>query len=194
MNQSLVQRGRCASVGVLAALLFAGCASGPSIYVDTDPMANFATYRTYGFVAPLGTDGPGYSSVLSQYLRIAAARELEARGYQRSDQPDLLVNFNVQTKDKIQATSTPSGPRFGGYYGYRSGYYGVWGGYDTQVTQYTEGTLTVDIVDAARKQLAWDGTVVGRVREKDRQNLQPVIDKVITQIFAKYPYRVTPAP
>jgi hypothetical protein len=181
-------------VGALATLLIAGCASGPSIFVDTDPVANFATYRTYNFMTPLGTDRPGYSSVLSQYLRIATARELDARGYQRSENPDLLINFNVQTKDKIETSTMSSGPQFGGYYGYRSGYYGVWGGYDTQVTQYTEGTLTVDIVDAARKQLAWDGTMVGRVRDKDRENLQPVIDKVITQIFARYPYRVAPAP
>lgn len=179
---------------IVATLILAGCASGPSIYVNTDPVANFSAYKTYNFVAPLGTDGPGYSSVLSQFLRIAATREMEARGYQRSETPDLLINFNVQTRDKLQTTTLSAGPRFGGYYGYRAGYYGVWGGYETQVTQYTEGTLTVDVVDAARKQLAWDGTAVGRVREKDRQNLQPVIDEVTAQIFAKYPYRATPAP
>ncbi|MEO8445117.1 MAG: DUF4136 domain-containing protein [Gammaproteobacteria bacterium] len=194
MNHSLVQRGRRAGTLALAALLFVGCASGPSIYVNTDPVANFSTYKTYNFIAPLGTDGPGYSSVLSQFLRIAASRELEARGYRKSEQPDLLINFNVETRDKLQATTMSAGPRFGGYYGYRSGYYGVWGGYETQVTQYTEGTLTVDVVDAARKQLAWDGTAVGRVREKDRRDLQPVIDEVVAQIFAKYPYRATPAP
>jgi hypothetical protein len=91
----------------------------------------------------------------------------------------LEVRGNVKTKDKIQTTTTPSGPSYGGYYGYRSGYYGVWNSYDTQVTKYTEGTLTVDVVDAARKQLVWDGTAVGRVREKDRQNLGPAIDRVI---------------
>ncbi len=194
MNQSLVQRLRGASVTVLAALLFAGCASGPSIFANSDPSANFATYRTYNFAVPLGTDKSGYSSLLSQYLRTATARELEARGYTRSDTPDLLVNFNLQTKDKIQTTTTPSGPSYGGYYGYRSGYYGVWNGYDTQVTQYTEGTLTVDVIDAARKQLAWDGTAVGRIRNESRKNPQPSIDKVITEIFAEYPSPVTPAP
>jgi len=195
------RRGGAAAICTLAVSLFTGCASGPSIYVNTDPAASFATYRTYNFVTPLGTDGPGYSSMLSQYLRQATSRELEARGYQRSDNPDLLVNFNVQTKDKIQTTTTPSGPRYGGYYGYRSGYYGVWGGYETQVSQYTEGTLNIDIVDAARKQLAWEGTAVGRVREKDRQNLKAVIDDVVAQFFAKYPYKsptaqapATPAP
>jgi hypothetical protein len=185
----LMRRGGAAALCTLAVVLFTGCASGPSIYVNADPAASFATYRTYNFVTPLGTDGPGYSSMLSQYLRQATSRELEARGYQRSDNPDLLVNFNVQTKDKIQSTTTPSGPRYGGYYGYRSGYYGVWGGYETQVTQYTEGTLSIDIVDAARKQLAWEGTAIGRVRDKHRENLKPVIDDVIAQFFAKYSYK-----
>lgn len=194
MNQSLSRRGRCALAGLLAALLLAGCASGPSIYVNTDPSASFANYRTFNFMTPLGTDRPGYSSVLSEYLRAAATRELEARGYQKSDNPDLLVNFNVQTKEKIQSSTMPTGPAYGGYYGYRSGYYGTWGGYETQVTQYTEGTLTVDIVDAARKQLAWDGTAIGRVREEARKNLQPAVDKVMAQIFEKFPSRIPPAP
>jgi hypothetical protein len=194
VNQSIVRRSRHAFAGMLAALILAGCSSGPSIYVNADPAADFSTYRTYNFMNPLGTDRPGYSSVLSQYLRTAASRELEARGYQKSDSPDLLVNFNVQTKEKIQSSTMPSGPAYGGYYGYRSGYYGTWGGYETQVTQYTEGTLTVDVIDAARKQLAWDGTAVGRVHEEARKNLQPAVDAVMTQIFEKFPSRVPPAP
>ena len=194
MNQSLLRRRHFAIAGMLAAFLLAGCASGPSIYVNTDPSASFAGYRTYNFMTPLGTDRPGYSSVLSEYLRAAASRELEARGYQKSDNPDLLVNFNVQTKEKIQSNTMPAGPAYGGYYGYRSGYYGTWGGYETQITQYTEGTLTVDVVDAARKQLAWDGTAIGRVREEARKNLQPAIDKVMAQIFEKFPSRNPPAP
>jgi len=194
VHQSFVRRPLHAITALLAASFLAGCASGPSIYVNADPSASFAGYRTYNFMTPLGTDRPGYSSVLSEYLRTAAARELDARGYQKSDNPDLLINFNVQTKEKIQSTSMPTGPAYGGYYGYRAGYYGTWGGYETQVTQYTEGTLTVDVVDAARKQLAWDGTAVGRVREEARKNLQPAIDKVMTQIFEKFPSRLPPVP
>lgn len=194
MYQSLIQRVRWATLGVVASVLFAGCTSGPSIFINSDPSANFASYRTYNFVTPLGTDNSGYSSLLSQYLRTATARELESRGYTRSDTPDLLVNFNVKTKDKIQTTTSPSGPSYGGYYGYRSGYYGVWNGYDTQVTQYTEGTLTVDVIDAARKQLVWDGTAVGRVREEALNNLESAINNVIPQIFAKYPAPGAPVP
>ncbi len=194
MNLSLVRCRRYTIAGLLVAITLAGCASGPSIYVNADPGADFSGYRTYNFMNPLGTDRPGYSSVLSGYLRTAASRELEARGYQKSDNPDLLINFNLQTKEKIQSSTMPSGPAYGGYYGYRSGYYGTWGGYETQVTQYTEGTLTVDVIDAARKQLAWDGTAVGRVRDEARKNLQPAVDKVMTQIFEKFPTRIPPAP
>lgn len=194
MNEALINRGRHAIASALVVLLLAGCASGPSIYVNTDPSASFAGFRTYNFMTPLGTDRPGYSSVLSEYLRTAAARELEARGYEKSDNPDLLVNFNVQTKEKIQSSTMSSGPAYGGYYGYRAGYYGTWGGYETQITQYTEGTLTVDVIDASRKQLAWDGTAVGRVREEARKNMQAAVDKVMAQIFEKFPSRIPPAP
>ncbi len=174
---------------VAVMVLLTSCASGPTLFVNADPVAGFGSYKTYGFVKPLDTDHDGYSSILSQYLRTAASRELEARGYQRADNPDLLINFHMQTQDRIQSTSTPSTMPFGGYYGYRSGYYGVWGGYETHVTQYTEGTLTMDIVDAARMQLVWEGTAVGRVTNKDRANLQPVVAGVINQLFGKYPYR-----
>jgi hypothetical protein len=170
-------------IALLATALAAGCASGPKLYSNQDPAANFSAYRTYNFAPVLGTDRQGYSSLLSQYLKAATAREMEVRGYQKSDNPDLLVNFYVNTKEKIRSQSTPT---TGGYYGYRSGYYGAWGGYETTVTQYTEGTLTIDLVDASRDQLVWEGTAVGRVSEDVKENLQPRVDQVVTQIFGQF--------
>jgi hypothetical protein len=168
-----------------------GCASGPKIFASQDPSADFSAYRTYGFQPALGTDKAGYSSILSQHLRAAASREMEARGYTQSDKPDLFVNFQVRTKEKVQATSSPA---MGGYYGYRRGYYGVWGGYpmETNVTQYTEGTLNVDLVDARRNQLVWEGVAVGRVREEARRNLEPAVNEAVAKIFAQYPHRAAP--
>ncbi len=176
---------------VLVALLLltlAGCAGGPKIRVNQDPAIDLAAFRTYDFEPQLGTDRPGYTSLLSQYLKTATSRELEARGYRRGDDPDLLVNFYVRTKEKVQTTTTPSGPSYGGYYGYRRGYYDVWGGYETRTTQYTEGTLNIDIVDARRRQLVWEGVAVGRVREETLKDPQPRVDAVVAQIFEQFPY------
>jgi hypothetical protein len=174
---------------LLASLaLLAGCATGPQIYTNSDPAGNFAAYRTYNFAEPLGTDRPQYSSLLTQYLKTAVSRELGARGYQMSDDPDLLVNFFTESKEKVQSTTT-AGPGAGGYYGWRSGYYGVWGGYETRVTQYTEGTLVIDLIDARRNQLVWEGIAVDRVREDTRRNPQNAVDQVVAQVFAEFPWR-----
>ena len=66
---------------VAAALLaLGGCASAPDIRADFDPSTNFAQYKTFAFVQPLGTDRDGYQSIVSQRLKAATQREMEARG------------------------------------------------------------------------------------------------------------------
>jgi hypothetical protein len=175
----------------VVALLLASCASGPKLFVNEDPAADFTTYRTFAFAEPLGTDRPEYSSMLSTYLRNAARRELESRGYRYSaTSPDLLVNFYVKTTEKVTSTSVPTGPAYGaGYYGYRGMNYGVWSGYETEVRQYTEGTLNVDLVDPKLRRLVWEGVAVGRVRDSARENLQQAVDDVMALVFARYPHR-----
>ena len=172
---------------VLASLLgLAACSSGPKLYTNQNPSARFSEYKTYGFAQPLGTDKSEYSSFLSQYLTNAVSRELDARGYVMSDEPDISVNFFVNTKEKIRATQSPAA---GGYYSYRRGYYDPWGGYETRVDQFTEGTLTVDLVDTQANQLVWEANLVGRVREEARENLEAAIDQAISTVFADYSYR-----
>jgi hypothetical protein len=178
-------------LAAVAAVVLAGCASGPKLFVNEDPGADFASYRTFAFSTPLGTDSPQYSSMLSTFLKDATRRELEARGYRYVESDaDLLVNFYVKTKEKITSTSVPTGPAYGaGYYGYRGMNYGVWTGYETQVSQYTEGTLNIDLVDTRQKRLVWEGVAVGRVRDNVRENLKPAVDGVVAQVFEKYPHR-----
>lgn len=185
---------RAMLLGVLLAL--GACATGPRLFANQDPGADFALYKTFSFAAPLDTDRPQYASVLSSYLKDATRRELEARGYRYVEAGgDLTVNFHVETREKVQTTQTPTGPAMGmgyGYYGYRGMNYGVWSGYQTEVRQYTEGTLNVDLVDSARKRLVWEGVAVGRINDQVRENLQAAIDGVIPQVFQKYPHRATP--
>ena len=176
----------------VTAFFMSGCASGPTIFTNQDPAANFGDYETYGFPAALGTDkAGGYSSLLSQYLKTAVSREMDARGYRQSANPDLEVNFYVHTQDKIKTTQTPTSSA---YYGYRGGRYGTWGGYggvgyETRVTQYTEGTLNVDLVDNRRDQLVWEAAMVGRVPKDLRENLEPRVNEAIAELFRDYPYR-----
>ena len=179
-----------------ALLILGGCASGPDVRVEYDPSTNFAQYQTFAFVSPLGTDRDGYQSIVSQRLIAATQREMEARGMRFvAEHPQLLVNFNAALADKLRVITTPA-PMIGvgigyggGYYGYRTGVYGAWPLYydQTTVTPYQEGTLNIDIVDAARKQLVWEGLVTDIVTQDMLDNMQASIDAAVAAAFAKYP-------
>ncbi len=169
-------------------LVVGGCASGPSIFTNEDPKADFSRYTTYDFQVPLGTDrNDGVRTPLSQYLIDAVGAELDARGYVRQvDAPSMIVNVYLHTEEKLQTFTVPSSGYYG--HGYRSGYYGAWGGYETETYQYTQGTLSVDLVDPSRKVLIWEGFAEGEISRKVRENLQAAVSDAVADIFAKYPH------
>ena len=171
----------------MAAFVLAACATGPKVTSDYDRGADFSAYRTFGFFETLGTDAAGYESLITQTLKSATRREMEARGYTYAETgADLAINFNAKLAQQTRVTQMPAAPM---YYGYRRGYYGGWGGYDTRVDQYVEGTLNIDVVDARRKQLVWEGVAVGRVTDKQREQRQAAINAAVAEIFATYPFR-----
>jgi hypothetical protein len=165
--------------------LAACAAAGPKILSQSDPGADFSRYRTFGFLDEAAGSQPVYSSFIGQYLKKAVAREMQARGLTAAANPDLLVNFNLVTKDKVQVTQTPSG-----YYGYRRGYYasgGMASAITTDVSSYTEGTLSVDVIDKPKMQLVWEATAIGRIKDKALENPEPAVNQVISQLFEKFP-------
>ncbi|MDH4050523.1 MAG: DUF4136 domain-containing protein [Rubrivivax sp.] len=175
-------------------LVLGGCASAPAVRADYDRTADFTQYKTFAFANPLGTDRGGYQSIVSQHLKAATQRELEARGLRLDPAaPQLLVNFNASLNEKMRVSSMPT-PVMGmgvghGYYGYRAGMYGAWPMYvdQTTVTPYHEGTLNIDVVDASRKQLVWEGVVTDTVTQKMMDDMQATLDAVVAAAFAKYP-------
>jgi hypothetical protein len=196
MNSRLFRNGFVLAL-LGAALVVAGCTSGPRVRAERDKTADFSRYQTFAFVDPLGTDRAGYQTMVSQYLKAATQRELEARGLRLVEaEPQLLVNFNGKLSEKFRTSTMPSsaitfGYGRGGYYGYRTGIYTTWPLYgpETRVDSYTEGTLNIDVIDAAKKQMIWEGVAVGRVTDETMENLKPKIDEAVTAIFANYPIK-----
>ncbi len=180
-----------AVAGILTMCVAAtGCASD-NLRSDYDPTADFSQYKTYNFFADAGPESTNYQSFFSQYMTVAISREMEARGYTMSDDPDLLINFNAILREKTDVRTTPA-PMYGGYYGYRGGFYDPWMGYgyaqETHVSQYTEGTFNIDLVDARKKKLVWEAVGVGRITEKLLENLEERVDAGVARAFAKYPF------
>jgi hypothetical protein len=190
LNQSTSARAAFKSLFVLVlAIGLAACASGPDIRVDGDPNVNIPAYRTFGFFSSVATDKAGYSTILTTRLKDATRRELEKHGYAYADSdPELLVNFNLNVVDKTEIYSTPGSAGYG-YYGYRSGMYGGWAGYPPEIESrnYRQGTLGIDVVDAAKKALVWQGVAEARVTKKMRENPGNTLDTIVTEILASFP-------
>jgi hypothetical protein len=199
MHTSTFRLRAAATVLVAVALLGAGCASGPDIRADYDRAADFGKYRTFGFVAQAGTDTAEFRSLATQTLQAAAAREMEARGYTRSDNPDLVINFKGKLEEKTDIESTPA-PYYGPGWGYGGWYGSPWGGYGgTEVTtrRYKVGTLVMDVIDREKRLAVFQGGIEGVVTKEMLENKQAAINQAVAHIFSKYPFvagQSTPVP
>lgn len=175
----------------LCVLAIAGCATGPKITSEADPEADFGSYRTFGFYAPLVLEKEGYATPTTDRIKAAARAQLESRGYvYAAEQPDLWVNLNAYMQEKTSVTSIPT-VDYNYYYSYRArSYFAVpyWRD-QTEVRNYTEGTLNVDLVDRRKNRLVWEGIAVGRIAKLKPEERAARIDATMAEIFARYPYR-----
>ena len=184
---------------VLCVAFLLGCASGTGssapkkvkVRANVDPQAQFGSYRTYGFVAEPATNNDGKTTAMTIYFMQAIRHEMDSRGYQYTEEsPDLLVNFKVA--GRVSDSQTNVSPTYGystGYYAYRAGLYGlpVVMAEGQETATYRVGTGNIDIVDAHRKMLAWEGIAEGRLTEEMIANPGPALGKIIAEMFEQFP-------
>jgi hypothetical protein len=184
------------AVAAATILIATPALAGPKASANADSSVDLRQFQTFAWANPIGTDQNGYQTILSQSLKASTQRQLEARGLRYDEtNPQLLVNFNARLDDKMKVSTTPTptmtmGVGYGrGYYGYRGGMYGTYPMYQDQTTvsQYKEGTLNIDIVDVARKQLVWEAVITDTITQKKRDNLQKTVDDYMKAAFKKFP-------
>ena len=180
------------AVALLAACLFIlwGCSSF-SYKTDFDPSIDFSGYKTYmWYTGKMPDDDVLTANPLVKKRVIAGVdKALQAKGYSIGTENayDFVVIIHAGNKEKMQITN---------YGGYGMGGYGRgWGGYGyggygstTDVYQYDETTLVIDVYDASKKEMVWRGTVTGVVKENPNQEEQQKnIDTVVTKMLNDFP-------
>jgi hypothetical protein len=184
--------------------LLTGCSS-VQIFSDYDRSADFKSYKSYAWLQQSDSTGdPHYNNQIAEKnLKLYTNNEMAARGYNIDiHNPDLLIEYHTEIQKKQQVVSNPvysnQGyypnyyPNYGRYrynpgYGFNSMPY--ISGYTTQVIDYNEATLVINVIDRKQRQLIWSGWSVGAV--SDEQSLSAQVEKDIKRIFRKYPI---PAP
>jgi len=167
--------------------ILAGLTACSSIRVssDFDKTATFPAYKTYAFTPEalaLPLDDINRNRIIA-----AVEKELAGKGFTKSDNPDVLIDLNIKTQMQQTATATNTGN-----YGYGPGYrYGYGGGFSTtyiDYNTYVDGTLFIDMIDATRKQLVWQGRGTKTIdQDASQQKREQNINYAVKQIFIKYP-------
>lgn len=170
----------------LTLLVLTGCSSNPTT-VNHDTSVDFSKYKTYAFMADLATDKDAYQSLESTFLKEAVAREMSKSGLQQvAKDPDLLVNFSIETQEKVRSRSVPTGGYGIGYDPYYDVYGSGWGmGHTTQIDQFTEGKLVIDAIDVDMKKIVWQGSTKGRLTTKAMENYQETLGAAVEEIFTQ---------
>ena len=163
---------------LLLLFLVASCSS-IKVSADYDTKADFSKYKTFAFYKK-GIDKVEISDLDKRRILTAVESEMLAMGFTKSDEPDLLINIFTKTVQKVEVYNDNY------YYGWYPWYYGP--NFGTRVSKYTEGTLFIDLIDANKKELAWQGigsgalNTTGNVDKKEEK-----IKEYVKEIMAQYP-------
>lgn len=149
------------------------------------PGVDLTTYRTYNFMAGEARNEDVFqqAGVGLEEVKQSVAREMERRGYQRAEQPELWVNIGVVNKQQVQTRQTEFRTDAPYYMGQRNYH---WQAGDVPVGTYAVGTVTVDVVDARRNDLVWQGVTASSL-SKDPAKSARRVDEAVTELFGRYP-------
>ena len=154
-------RGYLLAVGVF---VLPAC-STVSVTTDFDRSASFAQDHSYILDPSLAKIGLSPSSE-------TALRE------ETTENADLHIVRHISAQEKLMVHQSSAGVP------YRYGRYGMWTGapyYYTDVSQYTEGTLILDFVDAKTQKLVFRGVGTGTVSdpETNADRIKQAVEKIV---------------
>ncbi|MEH6552337.1 MAG: DUF4136 domain-containing protein [Pseudomonadales bacterium] len=180
------------------ALFLAACSS-VNINEDYDENIDFNKLKTFTWHSKDNAD-PAIVNYLGgdifvQRLAQTVRESLTAKGFTFVESgADFLVNYDVMTEARqdIRTYNTYGGyaPGWGyggGGYGY-GGYGGGMGSSQTSVTNYTQGTLVLDVINPTTNKLMWRGAADGRLPKKsDASKRDEDMKEVVDSIFENFP-------
>ncbi|NCP05799.1 MAG: DUF4136 domain-containing protein [Flavobacteriales bacterium] len=169
---------------LLAILMVITSCSSVRVATDFDKNADFNNYKTFAFFKT-GIDKAEISDLDKRRILRAIETELLAKGFTKSENPDLLISLFTKSTQRVDVYNNYWGYGAWGWGGYGPG----WGwGWNQQpnVSTTTEGTLFIDLIDANKKELVWQGMGTGYLsRNMDKKEER--IKEFVAKIMEKYP-------
>ena len=166
---------------LLLILLVVSCSS-VNVYNDYDKKVDFTQFKTFAFYKP-GVDKVEISDLDKKRILKSIEAEMLAKGFTKSENPDLLINFFTKSREQVDVNAFNNSWGYG--YGYGWNPY-IWGGNRTTVRTTTQGTLFIDLIDAKKKEMVWQGEGQGEIF-KNQNNKEERIGEFVKEILKQYP-------
>ncbi|HVX38595.1 MAG TPA: DUF4136 domain-containing protein [Gemmatimonadaceae bacterium] len=188
-----------ARIAAAAALTFLVVGCGPSIEVRTiaAPDASFPSLHSFRMLAgPARRDGRAMAnddddpmianSIANRAMHDEIRQAFIGRGYEVKDAADFGVAFYAASRQKLDVTAWSYG------YPYTPGFppRGLFTPQQT-VSEYTEGTVIVDVIRLDTHQLLWRGMGVATLDDNPTRDLAQ-LRKAAAAIVAKFPRATVP--
>ncbi len=177
---------------VITLLYVSGCASNVSI--DYNENISFANYKTYQLIKPdnaknLSNKNPEVdNSLVRERIESALHDQLQARGYELSDEADFFVTYFLQVKQEIETRNSGVSVGYGSW-GRRGGIGMRYGFPEYNISTYDRGTLTIDILEPADKTLVWRGSTSRRLNRAGTtpESNNKIVQEVVHEILSEFP-------
>jgi hypothetical protein len=147
---------------------------------DYDKQVDFNTYKSFAFYKP-GIDKAEINDLDKKRILRAIEASMTSKGFTKSANPDILVSIFTKTKENVNIYQNNYGWGYG--WGWNPWFWGA--GYNT-VSTTTEGTLYIDLIDASKKELVWQG-MGSAALTKDVNKKQEKMNQIVAAILEKYP-------
>ena len=164
-------------------LFTSGCATYTT-HFDYDPEVRFVELTNYDWLSSPAGSGEVNELVVKR-IKAAVEMQLEEKGYIKDNsQPDFLIALRGGRETKVDVVDwgyTYRGPNH-----YNRGYSAQRDRID--VYKYEEGTLIIDFVDAATRELTWRGSVTGVIDPAATpEKRDKVVNEAVARVLANFP-------
>jgi len=163
------------STTIITLFILSSCAT-VSVKTDYDSKTDFTKFKTFAFYKK-GIDKAKISDIDKRRILRAIETQLKAKGMKVSNNPDVLVSIFTKSTKEVDI--------YKHNYWYPS-YYSPY--YRNHISEYTQGTLLIDIIDAKGKTLLWQGVGKGSLNTSGNvEKKEARINQFVAEIMEKYP-------
>lgn len=171
---------------IVAICATAGCSSLRTHY-DYDREADFSSLDSFGFVERdgSGADSTPYDNdLVERRIRRAVEEHLVERGFTKSESaPDFRVASHCKVDERLEIRDWSYA------YGMRGGRYGYGVPVrDTEIREYEEGTLILDVIEESTGHLIWRGSATRILADNPTpEQSEAAIKEAVDALLADFP-------